>query len=537
LLPHNLERPLDADDSRDPSHERAFAEAPAWLRRALIAAAAAGALAVSALVLTRKWAIGIPGEWQWSFREVSVSPLLLLPSLFMLLLLAALAGLTARRGMANRREEAVALCIALALALGVILGVGNASPIGEYSAFDSIVVPWAGGYYGEAARVEDMGEYLNDYAGTIASLRVNDLVRGHVADHPVGPVLFHWLINRAMERSPSLTRRFTPDGADQPLYEGAADTPRRLAEQLSRTPLSEGAFAGIWASAFLFRIGFWLALPLVYLLARDLYSRETALVALALAAVIPSLHLFGPYPDQLFPLFFMAAVFCWHRALRDQSPLWAAGAGIIALIGLLWSLSLLAIPATLFLWTLLDAWRRRAAGRGILFLNWAALIAAASGAFLAASLLPTVLFGYDTWRVWRICLSQHATFASLFPRSYMAWVLFNPVEFAIFTGWPIALLFAAVCGMDLLGRRNGKRATPSPALWAIVGVILALDLSGKNLGETARLWMFFMPLAAVGAAAVLMGLDRRRGWLVAVVVALGALQLAAFQANLNVFKP
>ncbi len=117
----------------------------------------------------------------------------------------------------------------------------------------------------------------------------------------------------------------------------------------------------------------------------------------------------------------------------------------------------------------------------------------------------------------------------------MAWVLYNPLEFALFTGVPTSILLVAACGAEIFRRREGK-AVFSCAPWTLLGVLLVLDVSGKNLGETARLWMFLMPLAAVGASSALAALDRRRGWRAGIVILLGTVQLIVFQYSFDVFR-
>jgi hypothetical protein len=276
----------------------------------------------------------------------------------------------------------------------------------------------------------------------------------------------------------------------------------------------------------------------VYFIGREVVSREAGIVAVALTALIPSLHLFGPYPDQLFPLFAIGALYAWQRALRVGSAVWAAAAGVALVIGLLWSLSLLAAAAAIAGWSILTAWNAWRAGDGPSRRAWLKSFSGLAAGILVASLLPMALLGYDTWQVWKICLSQHATFAVLFPRSYGSWTLFNPVEFAVFVGLPSFTLWAVAAGLDLDGWRQRKRADiVSLPAWTLFGVLFALNLSGKNLGEVARLWMFLMPLAALAGAGVLAGLDRRSGWLAGLVLVLGTTQLIVFRLSLNVMIP
>ena len=519
-----------------------FPESAGPLRIAILALIALATLLVSALIWTQAWHIGVAREWQWPYFPRPESCAAAVPALFLCALMAAVVAVFLRRGLSERRNEIVAVGLCAALSLGIILETAQAVPTAPYDAYDSIVAPWAGGYYTEAVHVSDMGAYLKDYAGMIPQLRVDDPIRGHIADHPAGPVVFHWAVDRTLDHWPAAARWFTPAGADEVVNLGVPGTPttwRRVAEKLARWDLSDGEFAGIWASALLFRLGCWLTLILVYLLVRDVCSRETALLALALSALVPSLHLFSPYPDQLFPLFAVAAFYSWRRALRRGSAAWAWAAlsGAIAVGGLLWSMSLLATVALIGAYSLLVVWRGAGEGCGgpgrggwpLVILGWAA-------GFLISSLLPTLLFGYDVWSVWRTCLSQHATFAVHFPRSYWAWTLFNPVEFAVFAGLPAFLLLMVTAAADF--RRwwpERRRRALSSLPWAVLVVLAALNFSGKNLGEVARLWMFLMPFAAAAGACALASLDGRRGWIAGAVLALAAVQLMVFRLSLNVF--
>jgi hypothetical protein len=508
------------------------------LRAAILIFIALVTILVSTLVWTHAWRIGIANEWQWPYFVGPRNCAAAVPAFFLCALMATAVAAFVRRGLSPLRREIVAAGLCAALSLGIILETAQAAPGAPYDVYDSIVAPWAGGYYAEAAHVRHMRSYLKNYAEMISQLEVDDPIRGHIADHPAGPVVFHWAVNRALDRWPAAARWFTPAGADEPIHLGATTTTWRWsAERFARSPLSDGQFAGIWASAFLFRLGCWFALILVYFLLRDLCSREAALLALALAALIPSLHLFSPYPDLLFPLFTVAAFYSWRRALRRASMAWAALSGAIVVIGLLWSMSLLATVALIGSYSLLLAWRNTAAGvaepgRS----GWPRITFAWGAGFLICSLLPTPLFGYDVWSVWRTCLAQHATFAAHFPRSYWAWTLFNPVEFAVFTGVPTFLLLMVAAAADLRRwwpERRGRALSSLP--WALLFVLAALNFSGKNLGEVARLWMFLMPFAAAVGACALASLDGKRGWIAGIILALAAVQLMAFRLSLNVF--
>ena len=521
-------------------------------------------LVVGVIVAKQLWRIGVPDEWQWSYYAQPAHWTVALHAIIFSLFLAVVAALCLRRRIVTRAQEGAAIGACLALGLGIILALGSAGPAGEYEAVPVTASPWIGGYYGEAVHIDDMGAYLRGYPERISGLKVNDPY-GHLADHPVGPVLFHWIVNRTMEAWPSIAGWFVPDDP------GNRAKCRSIVEAALQGRISNGELAGIWASALLFRLAYWLTLVPVYLLGRELRSREAGLLALSLAALIPSLHLFGPYPDQLFPLLAAGSLYAWMMAVKRRSAVWAAMSAFLVVIGLLWTMAFLAVLALLGVASIFLAWRESASaadkgaatdrangdvhkarmqpeagsaaaapacglGGRLDWRGWARIGIIWAGAFVLCSLLPTVLFGYDVWGVWRICLSQHVTFAVLFPRSYWSWTLFNPIEFALFTGIPTFLLmaFAALNGLRRwwLSRRKSALAVLP---WALLAVLAALDFSGKNLGEVARLWMFLMPLAAVPAGVALADLDRGRGWVASYVLVMGMVQLVIFRLSFNVF--
>ena len=198
----------------------------------------------------------------------------------------------------------------------------------------------------------------------------------------------------------------------------------------------------------------------------------------------------------------------------------------------------MAMVALMAAYAVFLAWRGAVSGeeqfqRG----DWLRVALGWAAGFAICSLLPGMLFGYDVFGVWKTCLAQHATFTVRFARPYWPWTLFNPVEFAVFAGIPISVLLAATLIADFRRWRPDWRHRALRALpWALLAVLAALDLSGKNPGEVARLWMFFTPFAAAAAAPALAELDGRRGWLAGLVLALAATQMLVFRLSLDVFR-
>ena len=502
-----------------------FGPAARWGTLAVLAAAT---LAVCVAVGGLRWQIGLVDEWTWPYYKQAAPLADALPAVLLGLMLIGIvvAGLRLRE--LKLWHEALIVAVCLVLAFGLIVTMSDAGPGASYEGLVVNAMPWIGGYWGEATRVQDIGGYLRGYHERIAKLEVNDKILGHISDHPPGPVVFHWLLNRAME-SPS-ARGFVPMPPDVEGLKGL--TARQFAVATDAT------IFGLAAAAMIFLAGYALALLPVYLIGRELLSREAGLIAMGLAALIPSAHLFGPYPDQLFLLFAGWSFYAWVMAMRRRSMVWAAVSGAIILIGFLWTMAHLMVVALIGLSGLFALWSEALERRGWPDLRpWVKITLAWCLAFAAGALIVRYALDCRIVEIWRVCMAKHATFAVFFPRSRWGWTLYNPLEFAVFTGVALFLLAALAAGVDARRWWTERRsAAPAMIVWVVPCVIAALDLSGKNLGETARLWLMVMPVAALGAAVALDGLDRRRGWVAGAVMVMMLVQVTVFRLNLSVFS-
>jgi hypothetical protein len=217
-----------------------------------------------------------------------------------------------------------------------------------------------------------------------------------------------------------------------------------------------------------------LAVPLTYALARRLLGDEDrARVAGVLAAFAPATTLYGvTSADAAF-----AALGAGTALLLLARPL--AGAAALA-VASFFSYALLAIGAWAALVRLRDGGPRAA-------LTLAAACAAALAAFYAALYaltgfeLPAALDAADG--VYRSSVARL--------RPYAFWVFGSPAAFLAFLGLPIAWYAARAAG-----------AGRSAAL-ALAAVIAVSALAGFTKAETERIWLMYVPLACVAAAAAL----------------------------------
>ena len=127
-----------------------------------------------------------------------------------------------------------------------------------------------------------------------------------------------------------------------------------------------------------------------------------------------------------------------------------------------------------------------------------AAVALAFG-FLAAVVVWRVFTHADLFTIWYYNLINHARFYINYHRTYRRWVWVDGIELGIALGIPASILAILAA--------TAPRRVPIVA-WGTILTVIALDLSGRNLGEIARLWLPLMPPLLIVAA---VGLERIGG--------------------------
>jgi hypothetical protein len=116
------------------------------------------------------------------------------------------------------------------------------------------------------------------------------------------------------------------------------------------------------------------------------------------------------------------------------------------------------------------------------------------------------LTGCNLLQVWKMNLANHAAFYQQSPRTWWKWVLVNPLELSFSVGLP--LMFWCLTGLlraiQMLRNADNRRSLNNVAFPRLVISLtttwVILWLSGKNMGEAARLWCFLTPWIVITAA-------------------------------------
>ncbi len=217
-----------------------------------------------------------------------------------------------------------------------------------------------------------------------------------------------------------------------------------------------------------------LAIPLLYLLVRNLLGEGKARIAGILLAFSPATLLYGATSaDALYATLGVAAAAALtarERALRTVGALALA-------IASFFSFALLAVGAWAVVLT-----ERRSGPRPALIL--AALCAAAVIGFYT---LLHVTTGFDPISALRVMHDRY--YAGIGGRRpYLFWLFGSPAAFLVALGVPIAW---QACRS--LGRGEASAV-------ALAVVVAASSLLGYTKAETERIWLFMVPLACLAAA-------------------------------------
>jgi hypothetical protein len=204
----------------------------------------------------------------------------------------------------------------------------------------------------------------------------------------------------------------------------------------------------------------------------------------------------------LYPLLATGFVWLWLNGLARRSWLLCALAGLVFWFGMTCSLAMVPVAVIAFISAMNVAFANPqpqglSAGAGnrarIQISQSIRPILPAAGVALGAFLLATAavwwVWNLNLLAVWRLNFQNHAGFYDAYERTYWKWLLINPLEFAVAAGLPLSFL----AGWSILRSWSQSDRTACGITMGWLITIGCLWLSGKNMGEAARLWIFLMP--------------------------------------------
>ncbi len=470
--------------------------------RMLLIPAVGAALSIGLLWAT-EIPLGVPGEWTWgrhSFAETSAREIAwsLGPAVVLLCGYVAFVRwlMPGADGLSAQRMAGLVFT-----GFAVVWMMQSASP-GPYADLQRGWVPYdpaASGYFFEAIRNEkDTREFLADYetlvAGDYVPFGKKEKQRDvyHIGTHPPGLILMHRSLLSVCRDSPRFSGIVL---ATQPQSSSVAFLELEKSTHLLQDRLTVAERAALWLSVLLTHIAAAAVVIPLYFLVRADNGPRAAWMTAAFWPLVPTVAIFLPKSDALFPLLGLLFLWSWRAALRRRSWWLAAMAGGVMWCGLFLSLALL--PAALFA-VLLTGWetfgQSASESRGRIWKLPAFLAFIAMAVFVTATAVFFFTTQANLLSIWLENVRNHAGFyeQESHVRTYGTWLLVNPLELAMAVGAPV-FLFAVVACFRMLSTGNGWRLRENgPAISGAI-VIGLLWLSGKNMGEAGRLWLFLMP--------------------------------------------
>ena len=421
-----------------------------------------------------------PDEWRWSLRPFTSPERLIVPVVALgLYALICAKWLSAFDENAPTRKAPWRFLLFLTLAAPLIqLALAFAVsryPLLEF--FGPTVSVHTSGYFTTAISTPNLNGLLAQYPSAMPELPI------HAQSHPPGPIVLQWLGWRFFQALPALA-----DAIAMPLRMLQCHNPGLMA-------LDNSQIASASVGMLIPLIGALAVWP-IFAFGRKVACPKAGAIAAALFPVMPLFAMWPAQWDQVYPLLLFAGLYLAHTGLESRSlrRIFLAGVPlsiatffsvgnavlivIVGLYGLVWSVKECRL-------TLKSAGAESALPSAIVFALGCASIWIAYG----------LLYGVNPLDV--ISTGSHLAFESTTGnRSYLLWLLWDPIDFAIFLGVPIVVLTF----INLVKPRHLPRR-----LWALTiatfGTFVLLDLSGIVRGEVGRLWMYFGPLFVLIVAA------------------------------------
>jgi methylthioxylose transferase len=471
-------------------------DGPSRENRGPILALAVGAVLVAAAwwVIDRtQWPLGVTGEWTWGRFAPHQRAAWLAYGLAGVWAAGLAAWVAWGLGWVERARRPVwcgALVVTTLLAGLFQTEVEHISTPGLFKWMAALYFESAGGPYSAVRdEVTSVDALLRDYPGFLARFPAR---QGHVTNQPPGLFTVYRVLLTIFRQQPRLTAHviaWTPAG-----MKAAFNDEARLRGAPIPRPDQALLVAVAWASRGLAVLVMWPVAALVRLRG----TRTSAWLAAAAAGLTPAAIAFAPRADTVFPTWTALILLLTGVALYRGSIAAAVVAGLALAIGAFATLVFAAIAMWIVVWVALHASQTEPGRR------WAVVGKTVGGGLAGFAVVPVVCFG--VWRlnlpeIWAQNLRYHAEFYQFFPRSYLPWVAVNLMEAAVALGLPAAMLLIFRFGVEI--RRAIARRPFDPLLLSWWAILLALDLSGRNLSEVARLWLFLYPLGAGLGAEVL----------------------------------
>lgn len=441
--------------------------------------------------------LGITGEWIWQrlpFVGTEMLPGLFVSGIaFCIYLLAALIALS-RINYCSRWELSLWLFVLTAAGMISALLLQD-NPPGAYRLSKAPFILYyegSSGYFTEAKEeISDVRQYLAHYE---EKMKQGDVL--HEGTHPPGLPLFYLGLIELCNHFPELQTLLLDS---QPVSFQEATQTISDVSALSKKQFSKLDSAVLWLATIITLTMSSLTVIPLFLLSREFTSREVSWQVASFWPLIPAALIFQPKSDALYSIISILFLYLWVISWKRNSKFLYLLSGLLLWMGLLLSLAFLPVGLCATCYCCIEVGRDRL-NPNLHNSAWRQLLMAGLFGFLGL-IVPTLLMGLvfelNLLNVWILNFQNHAGFYLQYPRTYWKWLLVNPIEISLALGLPICwLVLKSLCNRNIF-LKNPSTDSFHPGLKSLLLscmlVLGLLWLSGKNMGEAARLWLIFLP--------------------------------------------
>ncbi len=375
----------------------------------------------------------------------------------------------------------IALCWAILAGFVVALAVQNVRDNPFFMLFSHTVSPVQTGastvavqYFGE----DGADETLKNWPDVMRDAEEKTIT--HFTTSPPGQALIHYWLATWMDSVEPVSQ---PVNMALRPYQCSTSSVMRY-ERGEIVSAGLGMMMPLWAG---------LAVLPIFLVAREFTGQPDAARRIAQWwPLVPSLLLFAPTWSTFYPFLTAGALAFLVIGLNRRRLYYSSFAGLVMSVATFLNFAVLPVLGLLGLYTLLYAYFQREKWYWPIMVGlWFAL---GLGSVWVIFWLHTDLTPLD---ILEVTFEQHLDIE----RNYFIWLLLHPYDMLMFAGWPLAAL-----GMWGLWRamrsirRNENIEQVDMLVLSLVLIILILDLTGITRGESARIWLFFVPFVLLSGA-------------------------------------
>lgn len=442
-------------------------------------------------------------EWQWAYLFINTLDKAYVPLFFISVLLLLFIVI-------EKKKQKTFLSVPLFLSLIVILyflfelSVIYFSRHGIFVLLHRIINPEINGYFTAALPINDPIGFLANYNDNVLSFVY------HAKAHPPGAILLFFYIKDFLSLFPAIgeiVSKFTPT------------TPDVNAVWTTLLPVEKAT--AVFSAGFIPFLSALSVIPLYYGV-KILYDAKIALRAIFIFIFFPNIILFTPINDAFLHLFTALALFFMALGIKTGKSLYYFFSGAVLFLGVFFNLSFLPLLIFFFFFYILSQYKEIRSALTKFLRNG---ISYTVGFFLPPILLFALL-GFNFLEMIHIIMG---TVPDVHTRSYSLWVYYNIQDFLTFCGIPTAIVLLSVFKQQLLFSFRLLIKKINPVALSFFIMILVLNFSGSSRGEVSRIWLPFMPIVAIIAAAYLTKHHKLSTKLFATVLFLQAIQIIVMQ--------